>query len=115
MIAPADHPWHRGVWFSWKYLSGVNYWEFPQDRPNQPDGKTAVITPPSVQVGESKVTIQLKLAYSKGQAVLAEEREWISVRHVPADPCGPELWAIPAGRPVKHIVGSWPFRRGYWS
>jgi len=22
-----DHPWHRGLWFSWKYLNGVNFWE----------------------------------------------------------------------------------------
>jgi hypothetical protein len=28
-LAPADHPWHRGLWFSWKFLNGVNYWEFP--------------------------------------------------------------------------------------
>jgi hypothetical protein len=24
---PADHPWHRGLWFSWKFINGVNYWE----------------------------------------------------------------------------------------
>lgn len=24
---PEDHPWHRGLWFSWKYINGVNYWE----------------------------------------------------------------------------------------
>ncbi|SEL49149.1 DUF6807 domain-containing protein [Parapedobacter koreensis] len=24
---PADHPWHRGLWFSWKDINGVNYWE----------------------------------------------------------------------------------------
>ena len=76
-FAPTDHPWHRGVWFSWKYLNGVNYWEFPQDRPNQPDGKTAVIAPAAVQVAGSTVTIRLRLAYSKGQAVLAEERDLI--------------------------------------
>lgn len=23
----ADHPWHRGLWFSWKFLNGVNFWE----------------------------------------------------------------------------------------
>jgi hypothetical protein len=25
--SPADHPWHYGLWFSWKYVNGVNYWE----------------------------------------------------------------------------------------
>lgn len=24
---PADHVWHHGVWFSWKYINDVNYWE----------------------------------------------------------------------------------------
>ncbi len=24
---PADHPWHRGLWWSWKFLNGLNYWE----------------------------------------------------------------------------------------
>lgn len=24
---PKDHPWHRGLWFSWKDINGVNYWE----------------------------------------------------------------------------------------
>lgn len=22
-----DHPWHRGLWFSWKFINGLNYWE----------------------------------------------------------------------------------------
>jgi hypothetical protein len=24
---PEDHRWHRALWFSWKYINGVNYWE----------------------------------------------------------------------------------------
>ena len=24
---PKDHPWHRGLWWSWKYINGLNYWE----------------------------------------------------------------------------------------
>jgi len=24
---PADHPWHRGLWWSWKLINGINYWE----------------------------------------------------------------------------------------
>ena len=26
--SPDDHPWHLGQWFSWKYINGVNYWEY---------------------------------------------------------------------------------------
>ena len=24
---PPDHPWHHGLWFSWKFINGLNYWE----------------------------------------------------------------------------------------
>ena len=24
---PEDHPWHYGLWFSWKLINGANYWE----------------------------------------------------------------------------------------
>jgi hypothetical protein len=24
---PADHIWHRGLWWSWKTINGINYWE----------------------------------------------------------------------------------------
>jgi len=24
---PKDHVWHYGLWFSWKYINGTNYWE----------------------------------------------------------------------------------------
>jgi len=26
-VAPPDHVWHYGLWFSWKYINGVNFWE----------------------------------------------------------------------------------------
>lgn len=26
-LRPPDHPWHRAIWFSWKYINGLNYWE----------------------------------------------------------------------------------------
>jgi hypothetical protein len=29
--APLDHFWHRGLWFTWKFVNGVNYWEENQE------------------------------------------------------------------------------------
>ena len=26
-VGPADHVWHYGLWFSWKYINKVNFWE----------------------------------------------------------------------------------------
>lgn len=27
MYRPWDHPWHPGLFFSWKYINGMNFWE----------------------------------------------------------------------------------------
>jgi type 1 glutamine amidotransferase len=27
-LRPQDHPWHLGLWFSWKFINGLNYWEY---------------------------------------------------------------------------------------
>ena len=36
---PADHPWHHALWFSWKYIDEVNYWE-PASGDAFPAGRT---------------------------------------------------------------------------
>ncbi len=41
---PKDHPWHLGLWFCWKYINGLNYWE-PRDPAQSnlfPDGMTVI-------------------------------------------------------------------------
>jgi len=39
---PPDHPWHRALWFSWKYINGLNYWE--EDRKTGlSDGRTELV------------------------------------------------------------------------
>ena len=43
--APPDHPWHLGFWFSWKYINGVNYWEYLDNFKSEKTGyKSAGIT-----------------------------------------------------------------------
>lgn len=27
-VDPPDHPWHLGLWFCWKYINDINYWEY---------------------------------------------------------------------------------------
>ncbi len=29
--SPSDHSWHLGLWFSWKFINGLNYWEYKND------------------------------------------------------------------------------------
>lgn len=56
-VGPEDHTWHYGLWFSWKTINGVNFWETQTSTGKQqglnrieepsievrPDGETAVI------------------------------------------------------------------------
>ena len=37
---PADHRWHHGLWFSWKFIDGVNYWEHDGNT-GRPAGRTS--------------------------------------------------------------------------
>ena len=35
-FAPFDHPWHRGLWWAWKFINEVVFWE---DRPGYGKGE----------------------------------------------------------------------------
>jgi type 1 glutamine amidotransferase len=37
---PPDHIWHHGLWFSWKYINRVNYWEV-DPKTGHPAGRTS--------------------------------------------------------------------------
>lgn len=43
-VAPADHVWHYGLWFSWKKINGVNFWETNKATGEQ-EGRNAVLDP----------------------------------------------------------------------
>ncbi len=61
--APPDHPWHHGLWFSWKLINGVNYWE--EDRKTGlSDGRTTwTIT--AIDPGDDySARIEMRLKYS---------------------------------------------------
>jgi hypothetical protein len=74
-LRPEDHPWHRAVWFSWKYINGLNYWE--EDRET---GKSEGITElKSVKTKLDKqfgAEFNLELSYHApmGADLLKEER-----------------------------------------
>ena len=43
-IRTESHPWHLGLWFCWKYVNGLNYWEprAPTKGNLFPDGMTVL-------------------------------------------------------------------------
>lgn len=61
---PADHPWHYALWFSWKYINGVNYWE--EDRQSgKAGGATRWSTPVIETTPGGGATIRLQVTYGR--------------------------------------------------
>ncbi len=72
---PADHRWHRGAWFSWKFLNGKNFWEEnPEGEPR--DGWSRVESIEFTPNPDFSADIKLKMRYieKSGVECFAEER-----------------------------------------
>lgn len=73
---PEDHPWHYGLWFSWKYINGANYWE-----ENRTTGKAEGLTswtPPAIDASpDGRASIAMDVAYThpSGRVDLKETRQ----------------------------------------
>lgn len=73
--SPADHVWHHGLWFSWKYINGVNFWENAAGR-NRPAGRTSWL-PPKVHTfpnRAAKIVMELLYASPEHGELLTEKR-----------------------------------------
>ena len=76
--APPDHPWHHGLWFSWKYINKVNYWE-ENRRTKRAEGLTEW-KDVKLRKTEDGVEISLKLTYHPpNQSALLEESRSMKV------------------------------------
>jgi len=76
---PADHVWHWGLWFSWKYLNGTNYWEFAKGE-DKPMGVTALLDVKVEPRADHSARFVLSLAYHpRGGANLLTERRIVEV------------------------------------
>jgi methane monooxygenase PmoA-like len=72
---PPDHPWHHALWFSWKTINGVNYWE--EDRETgQSGGQTTWSNVEITTQDDGRARIVMLLSYQpRGeQPVLTEKR-----------------------------------------
>jgi len=74
-LSPQDHRWHRALWFSWKMLNGVNYWE-EDPKTGWPDGRTEVVHSQVIPHKDYSATIFLVLSYHTpgGPTLLTENR-----------------------------------------
>ncbi|MBN1806372.1 MAG: PmoA family protein [Sedimentisphaerales bacterium] len=59
---PPDHPWHYGLWFSWKYINGLNYWE--EDRKTGlSEGRTEIKNVEVIAHDDYSAQIAMQLSY----------------------------------------------------
>lgn len=72
---PEDHPWHYGLWFSWKYINKANYWE--EDRQT---GKAEGATrwePPAIETkpdGSALIKLNVTYTHPSGRVDMTESR-----------------------------------------
>lgn len=74
-MRPDDHTWHRGAWFSWKFLNGKNFWE--EDEAGTPrDGLTVVRSKRLHENADHTGEIDLEIDYplKSGELLLTEQR-----------------------------------------
>ena len=72
---PPDHPWHHGLWFSWKFINGVNYWE--EDRKTGRSEGLTEWSEPHIQTGtdfSARIIMDLRYRPANGESVLTEHR-----------------------------------------
>ncbi len=60
-LRPPDHRWHRALWFSWKFINGLNYWE--ENRQGKSQGITEVTAFRHSSLPHGSVKIDMTLSY----------------------------------------------------
>ena len=73
---PPDHLWHHGLWFSWKFINGVNYWEI-DPKTGRPAGRTPWKDVRIIADEDGSARIEMALAYKpEGEdlSVMTEKR-----------------------------------------
>lgn len=73
LAEPFDHLWHRGLWFTFKFVNGDNFWEEREEFGSQ----VVCGVPRIVHDDPDSVTISMELDWmppGDGDAVLSEQR-----------------------------------------
>ena len=82
-VSPPDHPWHLGMWFCWKYINGLNYWEYLNENRSaktgyKSEGATEIVGSKVIHNADFSSDISMQINYHplKGETVLKEERNY---------------------------------------
>lgn len=86
---PADHPWHRGLWFSWKKINGVNYWE-EDPKVGVSEGRSLIRNVSSKLYKDFSARVLIDILYQDKEGPTLEEKR---VLHI-SSPFGTDGYAI---------------------
>ena len=82
-LSPEDHPWHLGIWHSWKFINGVNYWEYDRAEGVAPFNFLGVTEVRDIKVKKGKdysCVIELDIFYHEpGKPDVMEEKRTVIV------------------------------------
>ena len=82
---PADHPWHRGLWWSWKFINGLNYWE-ENPKTHVSEGVTELTAATFKPAPDFSAHAELSFSYHPpGQAEVMTELRKLSITPPDAD------------------------------
>ena len=85
-LRPADHKWHRAIWFSWKHINGLNYWE--ENKQGLSQGRTEVVDLKHKRGKDGATHITMDLThYPPGKPPVLTERRSITVTMPDSDKC----------------------------
>jgi type 1 glutamine amidotransferase len=80
--SPPDHPWHLGYWFSWKFINGLNYWEYldnfkSEETGYKSEGITEIVKHELSRNPDFSADIHLELSYHPADSspVMTEIRD----------------------------------------
>ena len=72
---PADHVWHRALWFAWKKINGLNYWE-ENRKTGLSRGRTEIKSTKATLAKDYSAKVEMVLSYHPPDKpeILAEKR-----------------------------------------
>jgi hypothetical protein len=91
-LRPGDHIWHRALWFSWKFINKLNYWE--EDKSGKSQGASDIVDM-KFEERDGGVAITMNLDYHPhGKPSVLKEVRRIAISPPDAEGCYRMDWRM---------------------
>jgi hypothetical protein len=90
LFEPHDHLWHRGLWFTIKFINGDNFWE-----EGEPFGSQRTLAPPSITHGpRGRIELRSELLWTHPRAHAAPTAVFHEQRAIGFEPLETAAYAL---------------------